>query len=87
MKYFKAIFNSIEWNLLTQTLSANDSYNMFLERFVKIYDQAFPERKVNLSSPWISKGLRTLSKRKQRLYEKFFQSSRWSVFINRNISR
>ena len=78
MKYFKAIFNSIDWDLLTQTLSTNDSYNIFLERFIKIYDQAFPERKIeikqkNLSSPWISKGLRKSSKRKQHLYEKFLK--------------
>ena len=74
-KYLKTIFNSTDWELLTQTSSTNDSYNMFLESFIKIYDQAFPERKIeikqkNLSSPWISKGLRKSSKRKQRLYEK-----------------
>ena len=32
MKYFKTIFNSTDWDLLTQTLSKNDSYNIFLER-------------------------------------------------------
>ena len=67
MKHLKTIFNSTEW--LTQTLSTNDSYNIFLEKFIKIYDQAFPERKIemkqkNLSSPWISKDLRKSSKRK-----------------------
>ena len=74
-KYLKTIFNSTDWELLTQTSSTNDSYNMFLESFIKIYDQAFPERKIeikqkNLSSPWISKGLTKSSKRKQRLFEK-----------------
>ena len=76
MKYFKTIFNSTDWDLLTQNLSTNDSYNIFLERFIKVYDQAFPERKIemkqkSLSSPWIPKGLRKLSKRKQRLYKNF----------------
>ena len=70
MKYFKTIFNNTDWDLLTQTSSTNDSYNIFIERFIKIYDQAFPERKIeikqkNLSSSWISKGLRKSSKRKQ----------------------
>ena len=70
MKYLKTIFNSIDWDLLTQTSSTNDSYNIFLERFIKVYDLAFPERKIkikqeNLSSPWISKGLRKSSKRKR----------------------
>ena len=64
--------------MITQTSSANDSYDIFLERFIKIYDQAFPERKIkikqkNLSSLWISKGLKKSSKRKQRLYETFFK--------------
>ena len=51
---------------------------IFLERFIKLYDQAFRERNIeikkkNLLSPWISKGLRKSSKRKQRLYEKFLK--------------
>ena len=43
MEYFKFIFNSTDWDLLTQTSSTNDSYNIFLERFIKIYDKVFPE--------------------------------------------
>ena len=39
MKYFKTIFNSTDWGLLTKTLSTNDSYDIYLERFTKIYDQ------------------------------------------------
>ena len=81
MKYFKTIFTSIDWDLLIQTLSTNDSYNIFLEIFIKIYDQAFQERKIeikqrNMSSPWISKGLRKLSKKKQRLHEKIFKTEK-----------
>ena len=29
MKYFKIIFYNTDWDLLTQTLSTNDSYNIF----------------------------------------------------------
>ena len=39
MKYFKTIFNSTDWDLLTQTSGTNNSYKIFLERFIKIYDQ------------------------------------------------
>ena len=65
MKHLKTILNSTEW--LTQTLSTNDSYNIFLEKFIKIYDQAFPERKLemkqkNLSNLWISKSLKNRQK-------------------------
>ena len=38
MKYFKTIFNSTDWDLLTQTSSTNDSHNIFIERFIIIYD-------------------------------------------------
>ena len=77
-EHFKSFFNSIDWDLVTQTLLPNHSYNIFLEKFVQIYDQAFPERKFeikakNLVSPWITRGLRKSSRKKQRLYEKFLK--------------
>ena len=76
--HFKSLFNSIDWNLVTQTSLPNDSYNIFLEIFVQIYDQAFPERKTeikpkNLVNPWITRGLRKSSRKKQRLYDKFLK--------------
>ena len=78
MKYFKTILNSIDWDLLTQSLLTNDSQSIFLERFIKNCAVAFPERKIeikekNLLRAWISKGLRKLSKRKQHLYENFLK--------------
>ena len=45
IEHFKSLFNSIDWNLVTQTSLPNDSYNIFLEKIFQIYDQAFPERK------------------------------------------
>ena len=78
IEHFKFLFNSIDWDLVTQTSLPNHSYNIFFEKFVKIYDQAFPERKFeikakNLVSPWITRGLRKSSRKKQRLYEKFLK--------------
>ena len=54
MEYFKFIFNSTDWDLLTQTSSTNDSYNIFLKRFIKNYDQAFPERKIEVKQKNLS---------------------------------
>ena len=78
IEHFKSVFNRIDWELVTQTSMPNDSYNIFLEKFVQIYDQAFPERKIeikakNLVSLWITRGLRKSSRKKQRLYEKFLK--------------
>ena len=78
IEHFKSLFNSIDWDLVTQTSLPNHSCNIFLEKFVQIYDQAFPERKIeikakNLVSPWNTRGLRKSSRKKQRLYDKFLK--------------
>ena len=78
IKYFKSILNSVDWDLITQTTTPDSSYNIFLDKFIKLYDIAFPERKVeikqkNLTSPWITQGLKKSSKRKQRLYDKLLK--------------
>ena len=66
MKYFKTIFNGIDWNLLTQTLSTNDPYDIFYK------DLKIQIKQRNLSRSWVSKGLRKLSKGQLRLYDKKF---------------
>ena len=78
IKYFKSILNSVDWNLITQTSTPDSSYNIFLDKFIKLYGKAFPERKVeikrkNLTSPWITRGLKKFSKRKERLYDKYLK--------------
>ena len=78
VKKFKEPMNIVDWNLITQTLILNDSYCIFIEKFIKIYDQAFPLQKIkikgkSLVSPWITKGIRKSSRKKQRLYEKFLK--------------
>ena len=78
IEHFKSLFNSIDWDLNIQTSLPNHFYNIFLEKFVQIYNQAFPERKIeikakNLVSPWITWGLRKSSRKKQHLYEKFLK--------------
>ena len=78
VKKFKALMNTVDWNLITQTLNPNDSYCIFIEKFTKISDQAFPLQKIkikgkSLVSPWITKGIRKSSRKKQRLYEKFLK--------------
>ena len=57
----------------------DDAYKAFLKQFSTLYDEYFPEKKMklknkDLQSPWITKGIRRSSKRKQRLYEKFLKT-------------
>ena len=46
VKKFKELMNTVDWNLITQTLNPNDSYCIFIENFIKLYDQAFPLQKI-----------------------------------------
>ena len=43
VKYFKSILNSVDWNRITETSTPDSSYNIFLDKFIKFYDIAFPE--------------------------------------------
>ena len=54
------------------------AYETFHFIFSDFYGTAFPKRDIeiktqHLQSPWITRGLQKSSKRKQRLYEKFFK--------------
>ena len=71
--------SSVDWNLITQSLNPNDSYNTFIDEFSKIYDEAFPLQKItiktkNLGSPWITTGIRKSSRKKQCLSENYLKN-------------
>ena len=77
---FKYLLNHVDWNYIVYIVNSdtNESYNKFLMKFSELYDVAFPETKIeiktkNLLSPWLTKGLRKSSKRKQKLYKKFLK--------------
>ena len=38
VKKFKELMNTVDWDLITQTLNPSDSYCIFIEKFIKIYD-------------------------------------------------
>ena len=75
---FKSLLRNFNWGDVIKNISPNESYNIFIERFSQIYEEAFPEMKTEvknktLLSPWVTKGLIKSSKRKQGLYEKFLK--------------
>ena len=68
----------IDWNEVKSCQNASESYEIFLTKFLRIYDAFFPKKKTkvkskNIQSPWIIAGIKKSSKRKQRLYEKFLK--------------
>ena len=58
--------------------TVNEIYDTFLGTLTDIYDANFPIREYilkdkDIKSPWISKGLKKSSKKKQKLYIKFIE--------------
>ena len=73
---FKDILSEVVWGNLYSISNPNDAYEYFLKVFSVIYDLAFPlktfpVKRKTLQNPWMTKGLLKLSKREQKLYEKF----------------
>ena len=69
----------MNWELVIENNDTEHSYDAFHEIFSRAYDKAFPKQEINvkpkvLKSPWMTKGLRKSSKRKQKLYEKFIKN-------------
>ena len=67
-----------DWDTIKTHQDANEAYNNFISTFCTIYDTFFPMNKMkiktkDLESPWITKGIKKSSKKKQRLYLKFLK--------------
>ena len=57
----------------------DQAYKAFLTKFSHLYNIYFPTKIIkvknkDLNSPWITKGIKKSSKRKQRLYERFLKN-------------
>ena len=69
-----------DWNDVLGKTITNESYDQFIKKFSLIYDDCFPIKVIeiktkNLLSPWITKGIKKSSKRKQKLYEKILKKN------------
>ena len=69
---FQNILSSTDWNDVLGKTITNESYDQFIKKFSLIYDDCFPIKVIeiktkNLLSPWITKGIKKSSKRKQKL--------------------
>ena len=76
---FKYKLRTISWDSITNSSDTNKAYDNFIEIFSSLYDECFPKKKIKLkprkyNNPWITKGIKKLSKRKQKLYKKFLKN-------------
>ena len=79
---FRDNLSEVNLENLYSISNPNDSYEYFLKVFSGIYDLAFPLKtilvKKTLQNPWMTEGLLKLSKRKQKLYEKFLKKKNFT---------
>ena len=67
-----------DWKDIIAQNKLKEAYELFLKDFSTLYEAYFPLKKEkirskDLKSPWITKGLKKSSKRKQKLYAKFLK--------------
>ena len=77
--YFKSFLSIVDWKDVLNENWPNNAYNEFLSIFLGLYNEAFPEQKINIkrkicNNPWMTKGLVKPSKNKQRLYQNFLKN-------------
>ena len=81
IKKIEAVLQNLyqyDWDTIEAHQDANEGYNNFISKFCTIYDTFFPMNKMKiktkgLQSPWITKGIKKSSKKKQRMYSKFLK--------------
>lgn len=72
---FTELISTTQWNSLQlDTTDANIKYTNFSQQFTKLYNDCFPETSTSITyksgfKPWLSSGLLTSIKKKNRLYK------------------
>ena len=79
IKQFKQELHKTSWDDVINNKNPNDAYNYFLHKLIVLYDKYFPKQNIRiykkaLQSPWITRGIKQSSKRKQKLYVKFLKN-------------
>ena len=74
-RIFKLRLCDIDWSKIKQCRDANKAYINFFTIIDSLCDECFPVAKIRLKqkkhiAPWIIRGIRKSSKRKQNLYKK-----------------
>ena len=84
IQHFQTLLNNTNWEL---PADPNEAYNIFLNKFGILYNQAFPEfetktKTKNLLNPWFSKWLLKSTKRKQKLYNKYLKNKSYNIITH-----
>ena len=79
IELFKQKLYETSCDEMEMSQNPDQAYKTFLTKFSDLYNIYFPTKIIKvknkyLNSTWITKGIKKSSKRKQRLYEKFFKN-------------
>ena len=79
IKLFKQRLFKTGWNDVINNKNPNDGYFYFSHKLIVLYDKYFPKQNIrihkkDLQNPWITRGIRKSSKRKQKLYVKVLKN-------------
>ena len=79
IKKFNQDLYKTSWDDIIKNKNPNEAYKMFLQKVKVLYDQYFPKQSIkmkekDLRSPWITRGIKKSSKRKQKLLNKFLKN-------------
>ena len=81
MELFKQELYKTSWDDVINNKNPNDAYNYFSHKLIVLYDKYFPKQNIriyikDLQSPWLTRGIKKSSKRKQKLYIKFLKKQK-----------
>ena len=79
IELFKQELYKTSWDDVINNKNLNDAYNYFSHKLIVLYDKYFPKQNIrihkkDLQNPWITRGIRKSSKRKQKLYVKVLKN-------------
>jgi hypothetical protein len=75
---FRQSIRSIDWYLMIEGLSSSGMVDTFQEMTKELSDLHFPPKKISITpfdKPWITEELKTIRRRRQRIYRKEGRSS------------
>ena len=92
---FRKCLSEINWSNRFNGLNVNNSYDIFINEYTKIFEACFPMERIkckslqNCNSPWITKGLLKSISKKNRLYKQLInfpnkqRESRYKIYKNK----
>jgi hypothetical protein len=77
MSAFKSDIDQIDWSDVLNCNHANEAFNIFIGKYLKVFNKCFPIVKISRTKfkdkKWLTKGLKISLRHKSRLYKKMLQ--------------